>query len=101
MFVLAGVPSIARSMFETIAPDLAGGDPIYSRNVDIYLREGDIAGPLQNIASKYGDIEIGSYPFKRDGRFGANLVVRGTDEAQLALVLEEIIATMTEDDKKY
>ena len=96
VFVLAGVPSIARSMFETIAPDLATGDPIYSKNVDVYLREGDIAGPLQNIASKYEDIEIGSYPFKRDGRFGANLVVRGTDEAQLALVLEEIIATMTE-----
>jgi len=96
VFVLAGVPSIARAMFETIAADLAAGDPIYSKNVDIYLREGDIAGPLENIASKYGDIEIGSYPFKREGRFGANLVVRGTDEQQLEKVLEEIIATMTD-----
>jgi molybdenum cofactor synthesis domain-containing protein len=96
VFVLAGVPSIARSMFETIAADLTAGTPIYSRNVDIYLREGDIAGPLESIASKYADIEIGSYPFKRDGRFGANLVVRGTVEEQLEEILAEIIATMTE-----
>ena len=96
VFVLAGVPSVARAMFETIAGNLAAGEPIYSKNVDIYLREGDIAGPLEKIASKYEDIEIGSYPFKRDGRFGANLVVRGTDAQQLEAVLAEIIAAMTE-----
>ena len=96
VLVLAGVPSIARAMFETIADDLAAGEPIYSRNVDIFLREGDIAGPLERIASKHGDVEIGSYPFKRDGRFGANLVVRGTNEEQLETVLAEIIATMTD-----
>ncbi|MFL2546428.1 MAG: competence/damage-inducible protein A [Candidatus Rariloculaceae bacterium] len=95
VFVLAGVPSIARAMFETLAPDLAAGDPISSRNVDIYLREGDIAGPLEGIASRYADVEIGSYPFRRDGRLGANLVVRGTDEELLNNVLAEIIDTMT------
>ena len=100
VFVLAGVPSIARSMFETIASDLVGGSPIHSKNVNIYRREGDIAGPLQDIASKYEDVDIGSYPFKRDGRFGANIVVRGTDEARLGMVLEEIISTLAEDNKK-
>jgi molybdopterin-biosynthesis enzyme MoeA-like protein len=95
VFVLAGVPSIARAMFETLAPDLAAGDPIFSRNVNIYLREGDIAGPLESIASRYPEIEIGSYPFRRDGQLGANLVVRGTDEELLNNVLTEIIDTMT------
>ena len=96
VFVLAGVPSIARAMFETIAADLTAGEPIFSRNVDIYLREGDIAGPLERIASEYHDVEIGSYPFKRDGRFGANLVVRGTNDEQLEEILAEIIAAMKE-----
>jgi len=96
VYVLAGVPSIARAMFETIAADLAAGPPIYSRNVDVFLREGDIAGPLEGIAAQHPQIDIGSYPFSRDGHFGANLVVRGTDKKRLDEVLAQIIAVMTE-----
>ena len=83
-------------MFETIAAALAVGTPIHSRNVDVFLREGDIAEPLERIAAHYPDIEIGSYPFSRDGRFGANLVVRGTNVGRLEEALTQIIATMTE-----
>ncbi len=96
VFVLAGIPRIARAMFETIATYLAAGPPIYSRNVDVFLREGDIAEPLELIAAEYPEIDIGSYPFARDGRFGANLVVRGTDEQRIDEALASIIVTMTE-----
>ena len=37
-------------------------------------------------------IEIGSYPFNRDGRLGATLVARGTDRAELTKVIDEIVA---------
>ena len=96
VFVLAGIPSVARAMFETIAAELAVGTPIHSRNVDVFLREGDIAEPLERIAAQYPEIEIGSYPFSREGRFGANLVVRGTDVGRLEEALTQIVATMTE-----
>lgn len=96
VFVLAGIPSVARAMFETIAAELAVGTPIHSRNVDVFLREGDIAEPLERIAAQYPEIEIGSYPFSRAGRFGANLVVRGTDVRQLEQALAQIVTTMTE-----
>ncbi len=96
VFVLAGIPSVARAMFETIAADLAVGSPIHSRSVDVFLREGDIAEPLERIAAQYSEIDIGSYPFSRDGRFGANLVVRGTDVGQLEEALTQIVAAMTE-----
>lgn len=96
VYVLAGIPSIARAMFETIAEEFDRGPPIYSRNVDVFMREGDIAGPLEVIAEEFPDIEIGSYPFARDGRFGANLVVRGTDAEQLDVALKKIVETMTE-----
>ncbi len=96
VFVLAGIPSVARAMFETIAADLAVGSPIHSRSVDVFLREGDIAEPLERIAAQYPEIDIGSYPFSRDGRFGANLVVRGTDAGQLEEALTRIVAAMTE-----
>ena len=96
VFVLAGIPSVARAMFETIAAELAVGTPIRSRNVDVFLREGDIAEPLQRIAAQYPEVEIGSYPFSRDGRFGANLVVRGTDIRRLEEALAQIVAVMRE-----
>ncbi len=95
VYVLAGIPSIARAMFETIAEEFDKGPPIYSRNVDVFMREGDIAGPLELIADEFPDIDIGSYPFARDGRFGANLVVRGTDAGQLDVALNKIVETMS------
>ncbi len=99
VFVMAGIPAVARGMFSTLDEELAGGSPIHSRNVDVYLPEGELAAPLENIVRKYSQVEIGSYPFfrKRGGerRFGANLVVRGTDEVLVDQVLQEIITTMT------
>jgi len=96
VFVLAGIPSVARAMFSSLSADLGDGTPIHTRAVDVFLKEGDVAAPLQRIALKYPDIDIGSYPFSRDGRYGANLVVRGTRPDLIDAVLGEIIAAMTE-----
>jgi molybdenum cofactor synthesis domain-containing protein len=95
VFVLAGVPSVARAMFQALAPKLTVGAAIHARNVDVFLREGDIAGPLEVIANTHPDVDIGSYPFSRDGRFGANLVVRGKDEERLEEILALIVDAMT------
>jgi molybdenum cofactor synthesis domain-containing protein len=94
VFVLAGIPSIARAMFASAVPMLAKGSPILSAGVDVYLREGDFADALTQIQNDHGAVEIGSYPFSRDGRFGATLVVRGTDAALIQRVLDEIVAAM-------
>ena len=94
VFVLAGIPAIARAMFAAAAPLLRHGAAIHSRNVDVFLREGDFAEALERIALAHPDVEIGSYPFARDGRFGANLVVRGTDERTVEAVLQEVTEAM-------
>lgn len=96
VYVLAGIPSVARAMFGTLLTELGSGASIHSANVDVFLPEGDIAKPLETIAQRYPDLDVGSYPFSRDGRFGANLVVRGTDQAQIAAAMQEIVAAMTE-----
>jgi len=96
VYVLAGVPSIARAMFGTLLEELNAGVAINSANVDVYLKEGDIAKPLEAIAQEFADLDVGSYPFVRDGRYGANLVVRGTDVEQVAAAMDAIVATMTE-----
>jgi len=98
VYVLAGIPSIARAMFGAIEHELDGGDPIQSESIDIYAREGDFAATLEEVAARHGDVEIGSYPFSREGRFGASIVVRGTDTAHVKLVLNEIQAALGRGD---
>jgi len=77
--VMAGVPSVFQAMVASILPTLTGGDPLVSRSVRIDRGEGDIAGPLGELAGAYPDLSIGSYPFQKDGKYGANIVIRGTD----------------------
>lgn len=94
VFVLAGIPSIARAMFAAAVPLLVKAPPILSVSVDAFLREGDFAAALEAIQQRYATVEIGSYPFNRDGRLGATLVARGTDAALLGRVRTEIAAAI-------
>ncbi len=94
VFVLAGVPSIARSMFGALASQLTPGIAIRSTTIDVLAREGDFAHVLTRIAGQYPGVEIGSYPFSREGRFCASLVVRGTDAAQIDAAVTEIVRAM-------
>jgi molybdopterin-biosynthesis enzyme MoeA-like protein len=95
VFVFAGIPSIARAMFVGTVPMLLKGTPILSASVDAFLREGDFAEALESIQRQHADVEIGSYPFNRDGTLGATLVARGTDRALLGSVISEIVAAIT------
>ncbi|MEM0947520.1 MAG: molybdopterin-binding protein [Pseudomonadota bacterium] len=81
--VMAGVPSVFQAMVASLLPTLTGGAPLLSRSVRVDRPEGELAGPLGELAETYPDLSFGSYPFIRDGRFGANIVIRGTDVARL------------------
>ena len=94
VYVLAGIPSVAKAMFETFKHKLETNDPIESDSIDIYLREGDIAEPLSTIAKKYSYVDIGSYPFSKDGKYGATIVVRGTDKELIKKVIDEVFNVM-------
>lgn len=77
--VMAGVPAVFQAMVASVMPKLTGGAPVISKSERILRGEGDIAGPLGKIAEDYPDLSIGSYPFQKDGVFGAQIVIRGTD----------------------
>lgn len=94
VFVLAGVPSIAHAMFESLAPQLKGGAPMLSGNIGAGVREGDIATGLTAIQKKYPSVAIGSYPSMRDGGFHTSIVARGTDRALIDKALEEVATLM-------
>jgi molybdenum cofactor synthesis domain-containing protein len=90
VFVMAGVPNIMRLMLDVVGEMVEGGEVMLSRSVRIERGEGDLAAPLADIQKRYGDISIGSYPFKEDNVFGANIVLRGRDEGRLRQALSEV-----------
>lgn len=81
--VMAGVPSVFQAMVASVLPTLTGGAPLLSQTLRIQRGEGDIAGPLGELAQDFDDLQIGSYPYQKDGIFGANIVIRGTDGARV------------------
>jgi molybdenum cofactor synthesis domain-containing protein len=81
--VMAGVPSVFQAMVASVIPKLTGGAPILSQTLRVDRGEGDIAGPLGQIAADFPDLSIGSYPFQHNGAYGSNIVVRGSDGAQV------------------
>ncbi len=94
VYVMAGVPSVARAMFEAIAPGLKGGDPVFSQSVDAHVREGDIAARLAEIQNEHPAVAIGSYPFMRHDKLGTSIVARSTDKAAIATVIGKVTEAM-------
>ena len=95
--VMAGVPSIFKAMLETVLPTLVGGDPLLSETVRIARGEGDIAEPLSDLAKSHGDLSFGSYPFQKDGVYGAHVVIRGTNRAALDTARSQLFALFGSD----
>ena len=81
--VMAGVPNIFNAMVASVLPTLTGGQPLLSLTLRVNRGEGDIAGPFAALAADYPELSMGSYPFTQNGVFGSNLVIRGTDMAQM------------------
>jgi len=83
IFILAGVPHIAAAMLEGLSNRLEGGRPLLSRTIGCRVPESEVAAMLEATERAHEGCQIGSYPFFRDGRYGANFVIRSTSEAAL------------------
>jgi molybdenum cofactor synthesis domain-containing protein len=92
VYVMAGIPAVMRAMFEAIVPMLETGPAVRARAMATFLAEGDIAKGLSALQARFGGLEIGSYPFVRDGRIGTTLVLRGTDGAMIDSAATELAA---------
>jgi molybdenum cofactor synthesis domain-containing protein len=91
--VMAGVPAIMRTMFDMLAPTLEGGTPVISRSVHAAeVKEGDIAEGLTQIQARYVALDLGSYPYYRDGGGGVAIVAKGTDAAAAEAAIAEVTA---------
>ena len=91
VYVMAGVPMVMQAMVGTLTKErLGGSDPVRSRSIGAYLGESTVANDLSAIQDEHPDVDIGSYPFFREDGYGTNLVIRGTDEAELDVILEKV-----------
>ncbi len=90
VFVLPGVPRIMQAMFEGIKHRLTGGQVVLSAAIAAYIPEGVMAEHLRGLQDKYTDIEIGSYPFVRDGKLGVSVVLRGAEGGRLDAAAEDL-----------
>jgi molybdenum cofactor synthesis domain-containing protein len=94
VFVMAGIPAVMQAMIGTLEGKLQGGPIVHSRSVTAHVGESQIADALRAIQGRHPDIDLGSYPFFRADRYGTTLVMRGTDEAHLDLMLAEVNAAI-------
>jgi molybdenum cofactor synthesis domain-containing protein len=93
LFILAGVPHIAAGMLDALAGTLEGGRPLVSGTIGCWVAESEVADLLARTERAHQGVSIGSYPLFREGRVGANFVVRATDAA----LVDQCIAALTVD----
>ena len=79
VFVMAGIPSIMQGMLEGARVFLETGTKMSSKSIDVFMPESFVATELSQIQDNYLNVEIGSYPFNKDGKFGTSLVMRSAD----------------------
>jgi molybdenum cofactor synthesis domain-containing protein len=92
IFILAGVPHIAAGMLDALTGTLEGGLPVVSRTIGCWVAESEIADLLGETERANDGVSIGSYPFFREGRVGANFVVRATDAA----LVDHVVAILAD-----
>jgi len=77
--LLAGVPHICAQMLDALTGTLEGGLPLISETVGCWVPESEVADLLREVEKSHEGCQIGSYPFFREGKIGANFVIRSTD----------------------
>ena len=100
VFVLPGIPSYVELMLPPLKNLLIQGKKIISISCDAKVRESTIAVDLSKIQDRYPDIDIGSYPYSKEGGFGTVLVMRSTDENNILKCkydIEAMIERFTND----
>ncbi len=98
LFIMAGVPKITQGMLAGLEGKLEGGRPILSRTIGAWVGESTVADLLRDTERAFETCQIGSYPFWREGKIGANFVVRSPDPAALAACCDALLEGLAKGD---
>lgn len=94
VFIMAGVPHITAGMLDALTGTLPGGRPVVSATLGCWVAESEIADLLREMERGHDGVAIGSYPFFREGRTGANFVVRSPDAALVERCVADLAAAL-------
>ena len=94
--LMAGIPHIAAQMLDALTGTLEGGAPLLTETIGCWVPESEVAEILREVENAHADCSIGSYPFFRDGRVGANFVIRSTDAGDLASCADTLCEVLGE-----
>lgn len=100
IFILAGVPHITAGMLDALTGTLVGGKPVVSGTIGCWVAESEIADLLGATERAHAGVAIGSYPFFREGRTGANFVVRATEQAVVDACIADLTARLEADERE-
>jgi molybdenum cofactor synthesis domain-containing protein len=90
VYTMAGIPDIMKAMLESTLLKLKNGNVVKSKTIDIMLGESKIASQFSDLQQKYPNIDMGSYPFTKDGQHGTSLVLRSSDYLELDSAYSEL-----------
>ena len=96
VYCLPGVPSILKSMLGGLNNKIIGGNKILSHTLSLRTVESEISIPLERVQKKYSSLEIGSYPFFKQGKIGVSLVIRATKKKLIEKCQADIIKFVKE-----
>ncbi len=91
IFIMAGVPQITSGMLDALSGTLEGGALLLCETVGCWVQESEVAELLRQTEASHASCQIGSYPFWRDGKGGANFVVRSVDPDDLAACVRALV----------
>ena len=94
--LMAGVPHITAQMLDALTGTLDGGAPLLTETIGCWVAESEVADILREVEQAHADCSIGSYPFFRDGKVGANFVIRSTDPGLLASCVDTLSEALAE-----
>jgi len=95
IFILAGVPHICAGMLDALTGTLEGGRPLVSVTVGAWAPESEVADLLRQAERANEGVAIGSYPFFKQGKVGANFVVRSEEEQLARKVADDLESALT------
>jgi molybdopterin-biosynthesis enzyme MoeA-like protein len=84
VYVLPGLPAEMEAMFETIADDVRSGAPIDTWRRRYRTTEARIVAVLEEMATRYPSVVVGSYPSFDAGVAEVEVVVKSGDPDALA-----------------
>ena len=96
VYMMAGVPAITAQMLDALTGTLEGGAPLLSETVGGWIQESAVADILREVEKAHPKCQIGSYPFFREGRTGANFVIRSTDRDELDSCVDTLCEALGE-----